>query len=219
MIWIKRHKLVFVKIPKNASEAMADYLKAYAADDDVFTHDNGFDLNINDPHRTHSHMDVSYMLRNKLVTPDNHFIGIIRNPHERLLSLYLYRQRQRRYDTALSVGDFRERAKRGFIEDHPWHMQLQSTFLDGASSSEYLCYDHLDIHIQTLAYRYKFDKFILPVVNKSVKGVNTRDLVNSFYDDATYNAVNKYWERDIELYNGVKNAENGLDRQAYKKKA
>lgn len=215
MIWLKRHKLVFVKIPKNASESMAEYLRRYACDDDVFTHDNGFDLNIDDPHRTHSHMDVSYMLRNRLVTTDNRFIAIVRNPLERLLSLYLYRHRQKRYATKISVDDFRERAKRGFIEDHPWHMQLQSTFLDGVSG-EYLCYDNLNTHVKELSVRYGFDLDTLPVINKSVKGVNTNDLVKSFYDDATREAANKYWERDIELYNGVKNAENRLDHQSYK---
>ena len=199
---------MFVKIPKTATEAMAAYLQPYANDEDVFSHDNGFDLNLNDPHRTHSHMDMNYILKHGLATRDNRFVGVIRNPYERLLSLYLYRQRQRRYDSKLSVEDFRHRARSGFIEDHVWHMQLQSTFLD---NGEYWCYDNLHSHVKKMAREFNFYNDVLPFVNRSTVKYDTRDLIDTFYDNATRTAVNKYWERDIELYNEVKNAETGLD--------
>lgn len=211
MIWLKKHRLVFVKIPKNASEAIAAYLQTYAEPDDVFTLDNGFYANIDEPHRTHAHMDMKYVLENRLADCNNTFLGVVRNPYERLLSLYLYRHRQRRYDTALSVDDFRLKAKGGYIQDHPWHMQLQSTFLNGTNGM-YICYDNLRYHIQLIARDCGFAKDILPVVNKSVNGLNTRDLVDIFYDDVTRKAVHKYWQSDFDLYNEIRNAETRLDK-------
>jgi hypothetical protein len=206
MIWLKRHKLVFVKIPKNASEAVSHHLHMHMCrSEDVFTYDNGFGQNMVEPHSRHCHMDARYILGNNLADHDNLFVGVIRHPIERLLSLYLYRQRQRRYNTGISVEDFRYRAKEGFIIDHPWHMQLQSTFLDGADRHQYWSYDKLSTHITELSGESNFK-----TVNKSIPTKSTQDLIDVFYDDITRRVVHKYWQRDIDLYHEVINAETKL---------
>jgi len=212
MIWLKQHKIVFVKIPKNASEAIAHHLFTYASSpEDVFTHDNGVQQNLTAPHVTHSHMDVAYILEHDLATVENRFIGVIRNPTERLLSLYLYRCRQNRYETKASPEDFRKRAQRGFIQDHMWQMQLQSTFLIGAEHKDYWLYDNLNAHMSSLAREYQFPDVPLMTINKSVQGVNTKDMISTFYDTTTLRAVHKYWEEDFALYDEVRNAKTRLD--------
>lgn len=206
MIWLKRYNTVFLKIPKNASEAIAHHLQTYMyAPEDIYTYDNGFGQNLLAPHDTHCHMDVKYILSNNLATADNTFIGIIRHPVERLLSLYLYRHRQKRYDTKISVEDFRTRTREGFIIDHPWHMQPQHSFLMGANKKVFWSYDYLPQHLLKFSGQQTFS-----VVNKSIPTKNTKDLINVFYDDATLKAVHKYWEMDIDLYYGVLDAETKL---------
>jgi len=213
MIWIKRHDFIFVKIPKNASEAASLYLQQnVSCCEDVFTLDNGFQQNIFPPHASHCHMDIKYMLDNHLCTNTNTFVGVIRDPHERLLSLYLYRCRQNRYGVKATPEDFRKRAYNGFIVDHPWQMQLQSTFLTGALHKEYWCYDNIHYHVSLLPRRFNFvERHPFQTVNKSVPNIDTKSLVDTFYDQHTRSAVDKYWADDIDLYHEVKNAETGLD--------
>jgi hypothetical protein len=207
MIWLKKQKLVFVKIPKNGSEAIAMHLQTHLlSPEDVYTHDNGFDQNIADPHRTNCHMDVRYILGNNLCDSDNTFIGFVRDPIERLLSLYLYRHRQGRYSTPMSVEDFRSRAQEGFIQDHTWQMQLQSTFLSGTEHNRYLCFDNLDHYMK-----------VLTGIDAPMQRINasssrkTRDLIDIFYDTPTLRSANKYWSDDVDLYHEVKDAETKLD--------
>lgn len=210
MIWLKQHNLVFVKIPKNASESFSYYFQKNASSEDVFTLDNGFYQNIDTPHREHSHMDASYILKHELATTDNRFIGVIRNPYERLLSLYFYRVKQKRYDNGVSIKDFRNRAREGVILDHEWHMQHQSSFLNGVDG-EYLCYDNLSTHAKILSRQYGFKSDMLPKINKSVSITDTKNLVDIFYDDVTIKSVYKYWERDIELYDRIRSEEARLE--------
>jgi hypothetical protein len=204
MIWIKRHNFVFIQIPKNASESVFAYLKDNAESEDVFTNVNGFDQNILDPHRLLPHMDASYVLKNDLAPITSLYIGIIRNPFERLLSLYLYRHRQKRYSSKLSVQDFREKANLGFIQDHPWQMQLQSSFLAGASNKELWCFDNLDKHIKIFSEKYYLTTSTLPIINKSTSHL-TKDLISTFYDKYTERVVKEYWHDDFDLYNELIN--------------
>lgn len=196
-----------MKIPKNASEAMSLYFQQnVASQEDVFTLDNGFSQNISPPHDTHCHMDVVYISRHNLCDVDARFVGIIREPLERLLSLYLYRCRQNRYGVKPSPEDFRKRAAKGFIEDHPWQMQLQSTFLSGASNISYWCFDRLDEHVAQLREELKYiEKAPLQIVNNS-SNINTKSLIDIFYDSPTRDLVSKYWARDKELYNEIKHS-------------
>lgn len=207
MIWLKKHKIVFVKIPKNASEAIAHHLFQYASSsEDVFTYDNGISQNIDLHHAKHCHMDVDYILKHNLATIDNRFIAVIRDPIERLLSLYLYRCRQNRYGIKSSPEDFRYRAQRGFIQDHAWQTQLQSTFLIGAKDKQYWFYEDLNHSMSSLARECEFSDVPIITINKSVQGINTKDLIDVFYDSITIKAVHKYWEEDFVLYEEVRNA-------------
>ena len=211
MIHLKRYSLVFVKIPKCASEAIALYLQQAASTaEDVFTLDNNFSQNLSEPHVRHCHMDVRYMLQHKLCDNNNTFIGVVRNPAERLLSLYLYRQRQQRYDTSLSVEDFRQRASSGYIADHSWHTQLQSTFLLGATTKEYWCYNNLSNHITELRSRLNLKKADFQIINNS-SSTKTSELLSTFYDERTLSAVTDYWKDDFLLYNEIKHGTPGLD--------
>jgi hypothetical protein len=186
MIYLPKRQKCFVLIPKNASESLRELFKDR---EDMVR----IKIDNND------HVDVNTAINAGIVHLDTKFIGIVRNPFERQLSLYLYRQRDKRYTEKLSVEDFRSKIITGCIKDHPWQMQLQCTYMEynGTNVGKWYRYENA---AQSCA-----EYGVLPQINKS-SNRNTKDLVDVFYDADSKKAVETYWQRDFELYESVKNA-------------
>lgn len=185
MLYLRNICTAFVLIPKNASTSIRESLNG-----EILTGPNDV-----------QHIGISTAIENGLLTINNRFIGVIRNPIERQLSMYLYRQRQKRYSEKLSIEDFRNKIKLGAINDHLWQMQLQSSFMEYNKEiiGELWLYEEVN---------ERFKEFgTLKVKNKSFSG-NTKDFIDIFYDKPTLKAVESYWRKDIELYNALRESRN-----------
>jgi hypothetical protein len=213
MISIKRFKFNFINVPKNASTSIRrffidnvihpeDMYSKYYATENIH-----WSQNMEPVHAEHSHMDVTYAIDNGLLNPNETIVGVVRNPIDRVLSLYLYRAKQGLVQNP-SIKDFRQSVvNTGYYPDRPWQNQLQSTFLTyrGKEIGTWWLYDRLDEHIQEFVETYNIDiKQPLKHQNKSLQNVDIKDWVDTFYDEATLAAVNKYYEKDIEIYEGLK---------------
>jgi Sulfotransferase family len=182
MIYLKDKNILFISVPKNASSSFSELLKPFA-------------YAYSDKHLTLSQIKASTNLYDSAKK-----IAIIRDPIERLLSLYLYRSRQRRYGTCLpSPAHFRSKVLegQGKLLDHSWQMLLQTDFMH---ISEGVWWDYKDI--DTLASILASKP--LPIVNKSTN-LPYEQLISKFYDYETLQLVKKAYRADILLYNEIKN--------------
>jgi hypothetical protein len=198
MIYIKRHNLVFIRVPKTASTSIAHHIiNNLVCEDDL-----NLAWRVSYSKINNSHMTAKFAIDNNLVPANAHFIGVIREPLERLLSLYFARYGEGRYQEKLSVENFRIKASRGFIDDHPHQMRLQSNFLE--AGDKWWLYDNLEHHIKLFNKKYNIDG-ALEKHNQSIVKYKTKDLIYKFYDTKTREAVLNYWQKDVELYERLKN--------------
>lgn len=147
-------------------------------------------------------MDTHYICSNDLIDADTMIIGFIRNPIERMLSLYLYREKQRRLDDLISPEGFSRFVFTQFESDHMWQKQTQLSFLkhDGIVKATPIRFDRAESTLQNLFETTK----PLPVCNKSTKSYNTSELISLFYTSDTLKKVTQYYAEDIELYESLK---------------
>ena len=205
MIRIDRFKAVFINVPKTGSTSVREFLvNNVVTDQDTVVYHSGFS-SIQNLKGLNSHYTQHMSLVNNFCLPDDTFFATVRNPLERMLSLYLYRWRQGKVQSP-SIQDFRQKLidGEGWLIDHqPYQMQPQHEFLD---YGEWWCFDHLDQHINDLVQRYNIEvKVPLQWHNKSLSpSKQTSDLIDNFYDDETRKLVSTVHARDFELYERVK---------------
>jgi hypothetical protein len=211
---IVNEKLAFMLIPKNASSSLRHYYGCkytssgeYVDDLLVMNYDSGvkrvcrFEHDLSGEKVRNEHIDLQTIASQTLISDNTRVIAVIRCPIERQLSLYFYRhkhKKQQRYQTTeLSVSDFRNRMREGFLlDDFSWQMRLQTWFTKHETKqTEYWLYEDVN---------EKFKEFgDLGTHNISTK-YNTKDLIDVFYDTETLKATRKYWEEDIGLYESLK---------------
>jgi len=180
MIYLSDQSLGIVLVPKNCSTAIRKlFNNHYPGSRQIW---NG-DLD---------HIGVQEAIDLKLVPDSTQFLGIIRCPWERQLSLYLYRHRQRVYKERCTPDHFRQLAKTGCIVDHPWQMRLQR---------DYLVYNG-ELRAKPVLYESANEQFnsygSLQKVNQASDRA-TSTLINIFYDTPTREAVAHYWAPDFQL--------------------
>ena len=215
MISIKRLKFNFINVPKNASTSIRRFFidnvvqpeDSYSYYFDEYNRPNT--QNMPDEHARHSHMDVTYAIDNGLLDPSETIVGVIRNPIERVVSLFLYREKQKsRLKKPATIDDFRRLVKvHGYLPDRPWQNQLQSSFLtyQGKEIGKWWLFDNIQNHIDEFVEENNIKvTFPLGWKNRSLGHSLTKDYMNLFYDEETLSAVNKYYQKDIELYEGLK---------------
>lgn len=159
----------------------------------------------NSPPLPHSHVDSSYVIEHNIVPETAHFIGVIREPLERQLSLYLYRIRDAKYEVRLpSPEHFRSLFIDGMLKDKTQQMQPQSTFINKELSHTYWLFDTVDKHLTDFCITNNIEiKSPLQVMNRSPG--NTKKLVDIFYTEELKNQVREAYEEDFILYNKVLN--------------
>lgn len=210
MIYIKRLNIAFIKIPKNASTSFSNYLienLVTPEDSYTLTANRYFDLNSmksqNIPEQYDKQSHLTYAQCNSLLPPDTLCYAIIRNPLERMLSLYVYRLQQRAYGNMLpSVVHFRSLIKNGVFQDFAWQQTQQTTFLEGARYKQWMLYDSLDFEVKQFADKYAISASNFPRINASVG--DKQALVHKYFDDDTIESIHSRYKQDFELYEELK---------------
>lgn len=207
MIRINRLKAVFINVPKTGSTSIREFLlQNIVTKEDTVVYHNGFS-SIPNLKVVNSHYTQNLSLSNNFCLPDDTFFATVRNPLERILSLYMYRCRQGSVQFP-SIQDFRKKLiyGQGWLEDHQaYQMQPQYQFLD---YGEWWCFDYLDSHVRDIVHRYDIQiKAPLQHYNKSLSSnIQTSSLVDTFYNDETRKLVSTAHARDFDLYERVKDA-------------
>jgi hypothetical protein len=212
MISIRRFKFNFINVPKNASTSIRRFfIDNVVQPEDSYSEyyedeNTRWSQNMAHHHASHSHMDVTYAVDNGLLDKTETIVGVLREPVERVLSLYLYRVKQGLVQSP-GIADFRRSVSVGFYPDRPWQNQLQSSFLtyEGKQLGQWWLFDNIDHHINDFVDTYGIDvKRPLLTQNKSIKNHDTKEYLSTFYDADTLRAVTKYYEQDIELYHRMR---------------
>lgn len=220
MIHCPKYNFNFLRIPKNASSSVADFLvRNYAENgertsiwtevNDAGITDYKFNPKIQKKYAEKYrwiHMTLQELVRHEIIpeekaaSMDN--IGIIRNPYERQLSLYFFLKRGREK----SVDQFRTIMQDGYYLTDPNNKILQTDFtkLNGEDVGTWWLYDNLATHLNEfvaskgISIRYKLPK------HKSTWKPKDPVLIEQFYDQATKDAVQRYFEADFEKYYELK---------------
>ena len=210
MIYVKRLNLCFIRIPKNASSSVMHFIyHNMCEDEDVVS--RMYEWNAehiekiyykNCPVLPHSHVDYKYVVEQGIVPASAHFVGVIREPLERVLSLYLHRIRDNKYGMVLpSPKHFESQFIDGVFQDKPQQSQPQHTFLP--ENGEYMLYDTIEEQLVSLCNRYEIEvKEPLIRLNKSPG--HTKELVKHFFSPELISSIQRKYAEDFELYYRLK---------------
>lgn len=206
MIYIKRLNLCFIRIPKNASSSVMHFIyNNMCEDEDVISRMYEWNEDKiekiyykNCPILPHSHVDAKYVIEEGIVPSSAHFIGVVREPLERVLSLYLHRIRDGKYGPILPTPNhFQSQFVDGVLLDKPQQNQPQHTFLP--ENGEFFLYDNLQHHLTDLCNRYGLEaKDPLIRLNKSPG--NTKQLIAHFFTPELIESIRHKYAKDFELY-------------------
>ena len=221
MVICKKHKFVFIRIPKNASTSLATFfIRSYCDKDDIYTavgdaniHSRNVSQNLINKYRykyRFIHLSLQELVDNDVIDEpflrDKKVIGCIREPLDRQLSLYFFLRRGNK----TSPEDFREMFSRGYCAGDPSNEIPQSeyTTLNGIDYGEHWLYDNLKDHLNDFI---KDHQSVVRLQNYKSSLRNRMDkekLIDEYYDQKTLDAVKRYYEKDFELYEELKNGKN-----------
>ena len=193
--YIKSFNITFIFIPRTASKSLRRFIGNNV--DDALIIKNQL-----------AHVNAQYVLDNKLVPKDSKFIGVIRDPLEKTLSSYF--QMIQSKNSQYSNVSFKDIIKMngGFAKKSTSpHTAQQHTFLEykGNCVGDWWCYDYLQDHVHNFSEEYDIEvKSPLGHKHQTIKNEHTKDVMSFYYDDETYKLVSDYYEKDIQLYNEVR---------------
>ena len=217
MIRSDTHKFIFLRVPKNASSSLAQWLiKNYTKSQDVYTEVNdggipfqGDAAKLKSKYSKDSHfihMKLQELYDEGIVTQEHldsyETIAVIRNPFERQLSLHFFLSRIQKYQP--SPQRFREDFKTGCHQTDTNNQILQSEYatVHGIDYASWWVYDNLNAHVKS--FEKKHGAANTPLGNLKA-GITNYDLMEQYYDQKTRDAIRKYYESDFELYENLKN--------------
>lgn len=212
MIYVKRLNFCFIRVPKNASSSVMHYMYHNVCDPTVDMISHGITTYpdrvsfINCPRLEHSHVDVKFVIDELKVPKSSRFVGVIRHPLEKQLSLYLFRIREGVYKVPPSKEHFNSLLIDGELSDHRyWQRQHQHTFLeyDNECIGEWWLYENLTHHLNTFMNEYGLEEKI-PLQNFNVSPGSKPSLIDVFYTATSRAQAEKAFEKDLELYEKVK---------------
>lgn len=212
MIYVKHLNFCFVRIPKNASTSVMYFLyKNVCREEDVVSRMYEWQDNQhtkfyykNCPVLPHSHVDSAYLINNNIVPASADFYGVLREPLEKLLSLYLYRLRTGDYGRqAPSPEHFASLFTDGIFRDTPQQIQPQHTFLP--ADGTFWLYDNIENHLTDFCNKHDI-KITTPieVLNKSPG--NTKTLIKYFYTNDLIDKIKSKYIKDFDLYAKIKDS-------------
>ena len=219
MIYCPEYNFNFLRVPKNASSSVADFLISNYA----LNHKTSIWTEVNDagipdykfPVEVHQkyfkkyrwiHMTLGELVRHNVISEEkaraHDNITIIRNPYDRQLSLYFFLKRGQ----TKSVEEFRSIMSEGYYSTDPNNKILQTEYpkLNGEDLGTWWLYENLNTHIQE--FRTAKNKPIRNPMKKHKSSWKPKDpaLIDEYYDQATKDAVQRYFEADFEKYNELK---------------
>lgn len=221
MVICESNGFIFLRIPKNASTSLATYLiKEYCNKTDTYTGvgDSGITKQ-NVPDGIISkyrigyrfiHLTLNELVQNKLITEEKirnmKVYGVIREPLDRQLSLYFFKKRSR---ANYNPDDFRMLFQNGYCESDQNNRILQSEYckLGTEDVGHYWLYDKLNEALNQFKQIFPPQNDIgVPTYKSSLRqSYNKQDLIDEYYDQKTKDAVLKYYEKDFELYERLRN--------------
>ena len=221
MVICESQKFLFVRIPKNASTSLATFfVQGYCNSKDKYTGigDAGIktqnvDQNIVNQYKLgyrFIHLTLNEIIDNGLISQsqisDMKVFGCIREPFDRQLSLYFFKKRQSKHT---SPHEFQNMFRNGYCEGDNNNKILQSEYLTirNENVGEYWLYDNLNQHLKTFQSQFNaINQISLPQYKSSMrKTLDKNELIEQYYNQSTRDAVMKYYEKDFELYEKLKN--------------
>ena len=208
------HNFIYIRIPKNASTSLATFfVQNYCDENSIYTGigDAGIKpqnvpAEVIQKHKVQYriiHLTLSEIIQEGLISEEDarkkKVIGVIRNPLERQLSLYFFKNRSMSH--RISVENFKRETAKGFIESDGSNHILQSDYLKIGDENvgEFWKYDNLDYHIEQFIEQHGKPEFPIKQFKSNIKPKND-NLINEYYDAATRKAVEEYFAKDFELY-------------------
>ena len=215
MVLSENYNTLFLRIPKNASTSLATFFvdncctpnDKWTGIGDANVTTNNIDNSIVQKYRKQYrfiHLTLQEIVDNQIISKEKALgldvIGVIRNPLERQLSLFFFKQRNS-YDK--SPITFRNMLKDGVMcEDGSNHIrQTDYLKLDGKHQGTWWLYDRLDEHLSE--YVSSNNIIVKKELNtfKSKYTIDRRDkLIDEYYDDDTRKDVLKYYKEDYDIW-------------------
>ncbi|WP_338733316.1 sulfotransferase family 2 domain-containing protein [Mangrovimonas cancribranchiae] len=205
MIISNKYKFIFIHIPKNAGTSISESLKVATQEEKHWA------VSDNTKHQTFNDLisiKENAKFLDKLIKGYgflNYFkFAIVRNPYERMVSLYDYLNKYKVREEILNVNSFDE-----FINElnnpHSWVSNLHSTRLQldfVKDNKGFICldyigrYEDLDNSIKKIQNKIGLD-FNLKKLNVS----KSRESYKQFYSNYSRNIVEKKFLDDLNYFN------------------
>lgn len=214
MVISDKNQFIFIRIPKNASTSLATFfVQNYCGPQDKWSAigDSGIP-NSNIPDSVISkyrdqyrfiHLTLNEIIQEGLITSEQakekRIIGVIRNPLERQLSLYFFKNRHNK--NRCNPIEFRKIMQKGFYEEDGSNHILQTDYLktDNENVGTYWKYPNLNDHIAEFIEEYGIPNHPIQSYKSQFKPKD-ENLISEYYDPATRKAVEKYFAKDFEEY-------------------
>ena len=208
------HPFLFVRIPKNASTSLATFfVENYCGPNSINTgigdsriKPSNVPASVIEKHKTQYriiHLTLNEIIEERLITEEDarsrRVIGVIRNPLERQLSLFFFKNRSNKRGATPEA--FRKDMQNGYMEKDGSNHILQTDYLKIGEENvgEFWKYDNLDMHLDRFSEEYGQPKFPIKSFKSNIKP-DSENLISDYYDDATRKAVEEYFMKDFEEY-------------------
>lgn len=215
------HKFIFLRVPKNASTSLATFfVNGYChSNKDIYTSIGDSKVQnknipssvLHDYRKQHRfiHLTLNEIINNKIITEQYarscKIIGCLRDPLDRQLSLYFFKNRGRGNP---SPEEFRREFKNGYSLSDENNQIRQCDYLKIGDQSvgEWWLYDDLNTHLEEFQKQYSSSKNVELKTYKSSfrKKVDKQEQIDYYYNEEVKNAVLNYYAEDADLYQRLK---------------
>lgn len=181
MIYIKRFNLCFVRIPKNASSSVMEFLYYNFVDpkEDKVSYIMDWKTGesvvqeLNTPHIPHFHVDAQYLIDNEIVPENAKFFAVMRNPFEKHLSFYTFKCRQAKEMYGMHYTPDRKEFKTYFTNGM---MNGEDRIIDVLSEASGVDKSLISYKVERLRYKQGNQIYTYPnyefTINKRNHGLN-----------------------------------------------
>lgn len=216
MVICERHKFIYLRVPKNASTSLATFfiknccsvVDRYTGVGDAQIQTKNVDQNIISKYKDQYrfiHLTLQELIDNKIVKPEEletkKVISVIRNPFERQLSLFFFKNRN---TGALHPEDFRSQFRQGYHHDDGSNRILQSEYpvYNGVSYGPMWKYEDVARKLEEFVQE-NFIQVKSPIERYKSQYKKKNKVLDDYYDEATRKAVEKYYAKDFEVYESL----------------
>ena len=225
MIYSNKHNICFLRIPKTGSESLFSFLitNLYDTNADIISRkieklDNDEIVwGENNPLVENSHVGADYLIKNNIVPKNCEFVGVIRNPYEKILSVYFAKVNIQKFKSSEEfISYFRYIIKGGklsisikkydeYIQEY--HIIPQSSFFkhEGKYVEKYrmLLFDNIEKELSCYLKEKNINIDVkFPHINRTK--YKTKQLIDIFYTDEIKEKVKEVYREDFKIYSDLK---------------